>query len=234
MTLFFAEELSPAGGKLGPEESHHASRVLRHQPGDQLLVTRGEGIIYQAHFTVLTKKEAHFSIDSINRKEERPNYLHIAIAPTKSNDRFETFLEKATEAGIDEITPIISHHSERRVYKTARGLKIIQAAAKQSLACWWPRLNEPIDFEEFLKNREEEQGKRYIAHCAPGDKQNALAKLAAESRVTMLIGPEGDFSEGEVKSALAKGFVAASLGPKRLRTETAGIAVAFAHKLLGK
>lgn len=232
MNLFLAEELSEKGGFVGKEESHHAARVLRMSPGDKLLVTKGEGIIYEAEILNVSKSKVSFSNSSVFKKEKKERHCHIAIAPTKSNDRFETFLEKATECGADEITPLICEHSERKVYKTQRGQKILMAGAKQSLAAWWPKLNEPIAFSEFLSQEIPSDTSRFIAYCGEGEKLEILNKLPSHSKLLMLIGPEGDFSQKEAEKALEAEFQMVSLGSKRLRTETAGIAVAMAHGLL--
>ncbi len=225
MNLFLAEELTSEGGYLGKEESHHASRVLRMNMGDLLLTTQGTGIIYQSEITEAHKTQVVFKNLSVFKKESSPPYLHIAIAPTKSNDRFEFFLEKATEIGISEITPIICHNSERKVYKTDRGNKIVISAAKQSLACHWPVLNEPVRLTELKVEGSETQ--KFIAHCEKDDMPNILKELPSYAKVLMLIGPEGDFSPKEIEWAKTNGYTECSLGTKRLRTETAGIAVAL-------
>lgn len=225
MNLFFAETLHKDGGTLGKEESHHASRVLRLSIGNQILTTQGKGIIYLSEIIDISKSSTGFKNLDIYKKEDSPAYLHIAIAPTKSNDRFEFFLEKATEVGISEITPVICDHSERKVYKTERGQKIIASASKQSLACWWPRLNEPIRFSDLPDENDIE---KFIAHCESEDMPNILMKLSSFQKVLMLIGPEGDFSPAEIAEAKKQGYKECSLGKKRLRTETAGLAVALA------
>lgn len=230
MNLFLAEELSETGGKLDAVEAHHALRVLRLSPGDPLLVTQGKGVIYKAELTSISKQEALFKNQEIYSQEEKTRHLHIAIAPTKSNDRFEFFLEKATEVGIDEITPIICRNSERKVYKTERGQKIITSAAKQSLACRWPKLNEPVKLNDFAED--DLQVQKFIAHCEKDDMPNILPQLPSFSKILMLIGPEGDFSPSEIEWARQCGFKECSLGKKRLRTETAGITVALAFHMV--
>ena len=229
MHLFYADELNTERALLGKEESHHATRVLRLTPGTEVLVTQGKGIIYRAEIVQLSKSEALLDVKAIFSEEQRAHYLHIAIGPTKSLDRFEFFLEKATELGIDEITPLIAFHSERKVYKSERGRKIIMAGAKQSLSNWLPKLNEPVNFTDILSNTAE---KRFIAHCdAMRQRNDLLSELSIENNSLVLIGPEGDFSTAEIEQAVAKGFTEAHLGRKRLRTETAGLAVAMAAKL---
>ena len=148
-------------------------------------------------------------------------YTHIVVAPTKMNDRLEWFLEKATEIGVHEITPIICDHSERKVYKIDRAEKIIQAAMKQSLHYYIPKINEPISFAQFVKSNFE--GQKFIAHCEETDKKSLKSVLKPNQNIIMLIGPEGDFSEKEITLALENDFTAVSLGNTRLRTETAAI-----------
>lgn len=230
MNLFYTPHIQDGEGYLEKDESHHATRVLRMSSGDSVLITDGKGTIYKATLTAASKSETRFTIDDVYKKEDSPNgYLHIAIAPTKSNDRFEFFLEKATEIGISEITPIICDHSERKVYKTDRGQKIVSAAAKQSLACWWPTLHEPISLKDFLAK--DQEAEKFIAHCEKDDMPNILKELPSFAKVLMLIGPEGDFSIREIDAAKKTGYKECSLGRKRLRTETAGLAVALGFGL---
>jgi len=148
-------------------------------------------------------------------------YTHIAVAPTKMNDRLEWFLEKATEIGIHEITPIICDHSERKVYKIDRAEKIIQAAMKQSLHYYLPKINEPISFSQFVKLNFE--GQKFIAHCEETDKKSFKNEIKQKEKITILIGPEGDFSTKEINLAIANQFIPVTLGNTRLRTETAAL-----------
>jgi 16S rRNA (uracil1498-N3)-methyltransferase len=161
-------------------------------------------------------------IINVTKKTKPWNYdLHVAIAPTKNNDRMEWFLEKATEIGIDEITPIICQNSERRIVKIERFEKIIQSAMKQSLKYTLPKLNEPIKFNEFINQNFE--GKVCIAHCVKDEKKLLKEIIKPSDKITILIGPEGDFSLQEIKKAMDKKFNPISLGESRLRTETAGL-----------
>jgi len=148
--------------------------------------------------------------------------VHLAVAPTKMNDRYEWFLEKATEIGIDSITPIICDHSERKVIKPERFEKIIQSAMKQSLQCYLPKLNPVLTFKEFMKH--EIPGQKLIAHCEALKRQSFKSKILAKNDVTILIGPEGDFSVKEIEMALQHDYIPVTLGETRLRTETAAIA----------
>ena len=206
---------------LSAEESKHATKVLRKKEGDILNFTDGKGIFYTAEITVADARKCRLKIVSTEQKAKQHNYhLHIAIAPTKNMDRFEWFLEKATEIGIDEITPIICSRSERKVIKTERGNRILLSAMKQSLKYHLPKLNEAISLTDFLKSNVD--GAKYIAHCEKSDKLE-LRKENAEEKTLILIGPEGDFSSTEIEMALKNQFKAVSLGTSRLRTETAGI-----------
>lgn len=203
-------------------ESRHVVKVLRKKEGDILQITNGKGFLFKAKITFANDKKCEATIISANHKSKPWNYyLHLAVAPTKNNDRLEWFLEKATEIGIDEITPIICQNSERRVIKKERLEKIVQSAMKQSLKFTIPKLNDAVKFNEFLnKNKEKEL---LIAHCVEGKK--VLLKNAIENKteITILIGPEGDFSSQEIEKALSKKSTPISLGESRLRTETAAL-----------
>ena len=206
---------------LSAEESKHATKVLRKKEGDILNFTDGKGGFYKAKITIADTRKCRLEIVSTERKPKQHNYhLHIAIAPTKNMDRYEWFLEKATEIGIDEITPIICEHSERKVIKTERCKRILLSAMKQSLKFHQPKLNEAITLKDFLK--QEFEGNKYIAHCEDGEK-TALSTEEKAAKTTILIGPEGDFSPSEIEMTLQNQFKAISLGTSRLRTETAGL-----------
>jgi len=206
---------------LSAEESKHVTKVLRKKEGDILNFTDGKGHFYKAEITIADTRKCRLQVVSSKQKEKQHNYhLHIAIAPTKNIDRFEWFLEKATEIGIDEITPIICSHSERKVIKTKRCNRILLSAMKQSLKFHVPKLNEVISFNDFLK--QDFEGAKYIAHCEGGEKKELKTANKTE-KYLVLIGPEGDFSPKEIKMALQNNFKAVSLGKTRLRTETAGI-----------
>ena len=209
---------------LSTEESKHATKVLRKKDGDILYFTDGKGYFYKAKITVADTKKCRLKIISSKKKEKQHNYhLHIAIAPTKNMDRFEWFLEKATEIGIDEITPIICSRSERKAIKTERGNRILLTAMKQSLKYHLPKLNEAISISDFIK--QDFNGTKYIAHCEDEEKKE-LKTVNKTEQYLILIGPEGDFSQKEIDLALQNQFKAVSLGKSRLRTETAGIIAA--------
>ena len=203
------------------EESKHIVKVMRKNGGDILHVTNGLGFLFTTEIILGSDIKCTVKIVSFE-KSPLPKYqLHLAVAPTKMNDRYEWFLEKATEMGISEITPIICDHSERKFVKTDRFDKIIQSAMKQSLQVYLPKLNEPITFKEFLKTTP--NGLLLIAHCEETDKKTLKSVLKPNENVTLLIGPEGDFSNKEIELALEKKYVPVSLGNTRLRTETAAI-----------
>jgi 16S rRNA (uracil1498-N3)-methyltransferase len=220
MQLFFTNNTEKEF-TLSSEESKHICKVLRKKESDTLNFTDGKGNLLIAEITTADSRKTRVSIVKKQQKEKQHNYhLHIAIAPTKNMDRYEWFLEKATEIGIDEITPIICSRSERKVLKTERCNRILLSAMKQSLKFHLPKLNEAIALKDFLK--QDFEGNKYIAHCDNSVKQE-LREKKKEERTLIIIGPEGDFSPKEIKMALRNNFKAVSLGTSRLRTETAGI-----------
>jgi 16S rRNA (uracil1498-N3)-methyltransferase len=209
---------------LSAEESKHATKVLRKKEGDILNFTDGKGYFYKAKITVADTRKCRLQVVSSEQKEKQHNYhLHIAIAPTKNIDRFEWFLEKACEIGIDEITPIICSRSQRKAIKTERCTRILLSAMKQSIKFHLPKLNEAISLTDFIK--QDFKGNKYIAHCEDEEKKE-LKKVNKTDKYLILIGPEGDFSQKEIDLALQNQFKAVSLGTSRLRTETAGIIAA--------
>jgi 16S rRNA (uracil1498-N3)-methyltransferase len=235
MQLFYNPELTEHTQDFffSKEESRHIAKVLRKKEGDTLSISNGKGWLFTAQITIADiKKCAATIIDKVYF--ETHNYkLHLAVAPTKMNDRYEWFLEKATEIGIDSITPIICDHSERKVIKTERFEKIIQSAMKQSLQYHLPQLNPAISFTQFMQQKH--TGDLYIAHCEELDKRSLKSQLQSHTDITILIGPEGDFSVKEIQLALEKGYSPVTLGNTRLRTETAAIvachSVAFVNEL---
>lgn len=203
------------------EESKHIIKVLRKKDTDILFVTNGVGLLFKTEITLASDNKCTVKILSFEKAEPSKFHLHLAVAPTKMNDRFEWFLEKATEIGIHEITPIICDRSERKVINNDRFDKIILTAMKQSNVLFLPKLNEAITFKEFIKRKNE--GLHLIAHCEETDKKSLKSVLKPNENVTLLIGPEGDFSEKEIALALENNYVPVSLGNTRLRTETAAI-----------
>ena len=203
------------------EESKHIIKVLRKKDTDILFVTNGLGFLFKTEITLASDSKCTVKILSFEKSNPSPFYLHLAVAPTKMNDRFEWFLEKATEIGIHEITPIICEHSERKVINKDRFDKILLAAMKQANELYLPKLNDAITFKEFAAI--ERKGLKLIAHCETTEKQTLKSILKPNKDVTLLIGPEGDFSEKEISLAIDHKFVAVSLGKTRLRTETAAV-----------
>ena len=231
MQLFYNSEISIETKQITFDkiESKHIVRVLRKEENDILKITNGKGFLFDAKIRLASDKKCTAEIINFEEKQKPWNYyLHIAIAPTKNNDRIEWFLEKATEIGIDEITPIICSNSERRVIKLERFEKILQAAMKQSLKFTLPKLNKPIKLNEFIN--QDIDGKICIAHCESFDKNSKQGEkrflksiIDSSEKTTILIGPEGDFSSEEIKKCLKKNMIPISLGESRLRTETAGL-----------
>ncbi|WP_437395742.1 16S rRNA (uracil(1498)-N(3))-methyltransferase [Flagellimonas lutimaris] len=224
MQLFYNPTLDNSAKQFTfpPDESKHMVRVLRKSEGDIVHITNGKGYLFEAEILEADQKRCKARIIS-NRKSIPKRYkLHMVVAPTKMNDRYEWFLEKATEIGVDEITPIICDHSERKTIKLERMERVLQSAMKQSLQTVLPQLNPPILCREFLES-DVSTGLKFIAHCQEGDKMELKRKVIADNDTTILIGPEGDFSNEEIDLAKEKGYVPISLGRNRLRTETAAI-----------
>lgn len=203
------------------EESKHIIKVLRKKEGDVLQLTNGNGYLFEAEILEANPKKCKAQIISSEKTITRLHTLHLAVAPTKMNDRFEWFLEKATEIGVNEITPILCEHSERRVIKPERLKKVMQSAMKQSLQTFLPKLNPLTTYEDFLAKTSGDL--KFIAHCEDNEKAELKRRLAADKDVVILIGPEGDFSNNEISLAYEKGFTPVSLGRNRLRTETAAV-----------
>ncbi len=231
MNLFYSQNIIDPVSKLTPEESKHIVGVLRKSVGDIVFFTDGLGFIFKCIIQEANPNNCLIEIIEKNKgKDKRDFTLHIAIAPTKNISRFEWFLEKSTEIGVDCITPIICLHSERRDIKIARLNKVITSAMKQSLKSYHPVLKEKISFIELLDLPT--NGEKYIAYIN-NDVILELSKAYTPGKdVTILIGPEGDFSQEEVKLAVNKGFTPVSLGTSRLRTETAGIVACHTINIL--
>lgn len=235
MHLFYTPEiqLKDENFILSEDESKHCIRVLRLQLGDQIVLINGVGGWFEAEIIDAHPKRTLVKILSlIPNFNQRNHYLHIAIAPTKNIERLEWFLEKATEIGIDEITPILCAHSERKDLKPERLSKRITAAMKQSLKAYHPKLNALTSFGDFVQKVDSTQ--KFIAHCAEGEKAFLKDVLQIPSSCTILIGPEGDFSPKEIQSAIQHDFTLISLGEARLRTETAALAACFEVNFLNR
>ena len=223
MQLFYNPQLdgSIKQFSFNSEESKHIVKVLRKGVGDKLHITNGKGYLFEARILEADPKMCKAEIVLTEKKHQKMFWLHMAVAPTKMNDRFEWFLEKVTEIGVNEITPIICEHSERKIVKQERMERVIQSAMKQSLRTFMPQLNPAITFTEFLEK--EHKGLKFIAHCEDEEKVELKRRVAADKDVTILVGPEGDFSHSEIHKAYEKGFLPVSLSEARLRTETAAI-----------
>ncbi len=207
-------------------ESRHIVKVLRKKEGDTIHVTNGKNLLFKGHISSANEKKCKVQIAEIIPQKPIRNFLvHIAIAPTKNNTRFEWFLEKATEIGVDEISPLTCKHSERRVIKQERMQKVLQTAMKQSLQYKFPKLNKLTSFSTLISQNT--TGQKLIALCEldtlESKKKSLFEQLKPDSDVLILIGPEGGFSPEEIEQALQNSFIPVSLGVTRLRTETAGI-----------
>ena len=226
MQLFYNPEIQPNAFSFifDKEESRHIVKVLRKTEGSTIHISNGSGYLFTSEIIFASEKKCEVKIVKEEFHEPTPYSLHLAVAPTKLNDRYEWFLEKATEIGISEITPIICEHSERINFKADRFEKILQSAMKQSLQYYMPKLNEPVAFNTFVA--EQREGQLFIAHCEETEKRLLKNTLEPKKEVTILIGPEGDFSTKEITIALEKNYVPVSLGNTRLRTETAAIVAA--------
>jgi len=230
MNLFYTPEIAGSTHQLDEAESKHASRVLRLSEGDEVVLIDGAGGWYEARITDAHPKRC--SLEVLAKKanyQPLPYHLHVAMAPTKNIDRFEWFLEKATEIGISEITPLLCERSERRQVKNERLERILVSAMKQSLKAYKPVLHEITHLDAFVK--EEREGMKAMAHCMEGDRIE-LKRLGRRAQVTILVGPEGDFTPDEVALAMEQGYRGLSLGESRLRTETAGVHLCSAVSLL--
>jgi 16S rRNA (uracil1498-N3)-methyltransferase len=203
------------------EESRHIVKVLRKKKGDLLHITNGKGYLYEAEILLADPKKCKAQVIDEDKTIPRAHSLHLAVAPTKLNDRFEWFLEKATEIGINEITPILCANAERKTIKPERLERVLQAAMKQSLQTFLPKLNPLTPIEEFLEQTQGEQ--KFIAHCLKGEKMELKRGISPDKDIVVLIGPEGDFTKEEVALAYDKGYTPVALGRNRLRTETAAI-----------
>ena len=234
MQLFYNSEIKNGDSNFffDKEESKHIVKVLRKKESDKIFITNGLGYLFESEIILASEKKCEVKIIKETFQQPDTFYTHIAVAPTKMNDRLEWFLEKATEIGIHEITPIICDHSERKVYKIDRAEKIIQAAMKQSLHYYLPKINEPISLSQFVKSNID--GQKFIAHCEETDKKSFQKEIAKNEKVTILIGPEGDFSTKEINLAIANQFIPVTLGNTRLRTETAALVACHTIALLNE
>jgi len=227
MHVFYTPDIDSNEYVLNEDESRHCVKVLRLGIGSIVYLIDGKGGLYKAQIYLETKRNVTLKILEVTQEyNKRNHHLHIAIAPTKSIDRLEWFLEKATEIGIDEITPIICDRSERKIIKEDRLVKIITSAVKQSLQAYHPVLQPQMRLSDFLNLPN--HSNKMIAHCIDSEPRNYINQIAMPNqRYTILIGPEGDFSNEEIALALLNEYKPLSLGDTRLRTETAALAACF-------
>lgn len=225
MQLFYSQNLTPNDTQFSftKQESRHIAKVLRKQIGDTLHLTNGKGEVFTATLQSNDPKHCVVHIINVEQKKPLPYSLHLAISPTKLNDRFEWFLEKATEIGITQITPILCHHSERKVIKPERYQKIILSAGKQSLKYHFPVLHPMCSLKDFLEKQEDVPHQKLIAHCQDLERKSLKSQIKPKGNHIILVGPEGDFSATEITLATSMGYTGVSLGENRLRTETAAI-----------
>lgn len=245
MELFYSQDIAGGIVRLNQDESGHCIKVLRHKCGDEISVIDGCGTLYRCRITSDSHKGVEAVIlESTSNWGSHPYKLHLAVCPTKNNDRYEWFAEKACEIGFDTLSPIIGEHSERRILKTTRVEKILVSAAKQSLKAAVPVVNEPVSVKEFIASAKEFSGQvgndskmtgtlKLIAYCFEDERipRRSIREVLEEykgSEIVVMIGPEGDFSKDEAEMALAAGFIPVHLGESRLRTETAALTAAAA------
>ena len=235
MELFYSKDIEGGICRLDQDESGHCVRVLRHRSGDEISVIDGCGTLYRCRIT----SDSHKGVEAVVLESTEdwgahPYRLHLAVCPTKNNDRYEWFAEKACEIGFDVLSPVIGEHSERRVLKTVRVEKILVSAAKQSLKAAVPAVNEPVSVKEFIKSHSNEDGTlKLIAYCFEDERvpRRSIKEVLSgyEGKyIIVMIGPEGDFSAAEAEMALEAGFIPVHLGASRLRTETAALTAASA------
>lgn len=237
MQLFYTPDIEPhhAAFLLNEEESKHAVRVLRLQVGDTLHLVDGKGGLYETEILDAHPKRTSLKILKVQTEFGMlPYRLHMVVAPTKNMDRLEWFLEKATEVGLHEFTPIICEHSERKEVKVERLEKVAISAMKQSLKAYMPRVNPAISFHKFIQQATETRTNKGLAHCVDAEKKYIATAFEPKGDYLLLIGPEGDFSEKEISQALDAGFIPISLGDARLRTETAALASTIEVSLLNR
>ncbi|MCR5745812.1 MAG: 16S rRNA (uracil(1498)-N(3))-methyltransferase [Bacteroidales bacterium] len=231
MELFYSKTVSDGGRVLDAEESGHCVKVLRHSRGDTIHVVDGHGMLYDCTITDADPRAVAFEVNRwVENYGSHDYWLEMAVCPPKNIDRFEWFSEKATEIGVDRISPLFGDYSERKVFKPERIERLLVSAAKQSHKGAIPELAPAATVKEFLQ--QEREGLKLICYCdeATGktDIKEVLSQVPAQSKITIMIGPEGDFSRAEVALAIERGWQPVSLGDSRLRIETAAIVAAAA------
>lgn len=233
MHIFYTPDISGNIYILDETESKHCVRVLRLETGHEITLVDGRGGFYTAVITDSNPKRCTVKVLRSEINFELRNFqVHLAIAPTKNIERIEWFLEKATEIGIDSITPVLCRFSERKEIKTDRLEKVMVSAMKQSLKSYLPKLNPLTKFNDFV--RLPFDGQKFIAHCEEQQRDLLTGKIVPHSKYLILIGPEGDFSTEEIELAVQAGFHPVSLGESRLRTETAGLVACHTFHLMNQ
>lgn len=233
MQIFYAPDINGNTYTLPEEESKHCIRVLRLAQGDTITLIDGRGNLFSAQISTPSPKRCEVIVTNVKSDFGKRNFhIHLAIAPTKNLDRLEWFMEKCTEIGIDEFTLLLCEHSERKVANTERLEKIVISAVKQSIKAYMPKINELIPIKQFIQQPIE--GQKFIAHCNSWELPLLKDEIETGQGITVLIGPEGDFSPAEVELAEKSGFKGISLGRARLRTETAGVVACHIANLFGE
>jgi 16S rRNA (uracil1498-N3)-methyltransferase len=221
MHIFYTPDISSMCYRLSEDESKHAIRVLRLNLGDTVALIDGKGTMYKARIADPNPKRCEVIVEDVQTEFEKRSYqLHIAISPLKNADRFEWFIEKATEIGIDTITPLLCGRTEKKGFNLDRCNRIIESAMKQSIKAYRPLMNRPVKFPEFIKATENTVK---IIACCEGERELINKIYKPEQDVVILIGPEGDFTPEEIETAKTNGYIPITMGNSRLRTETAGI-----------
>ena len=253
MELFFSRDIDGSVCRLDADESAHCVKVLRHREGDDIHVIDGEGTLYTCRILSASPKEVEAQVTGVERDwGSHPYRLRMAVCPTKNTDRYEWFAEKATELGVDVITPVIGDHSERKVFKTDRLKRILLSASKQSLKGAVPQVDEPLPLRDLIISHSDSSCLKLICCCYEGEEKRVSIEGALKAfekpvyergkgwhyseetasfgipEIVILIGPEGDCSREEVELAVECGFRPVHLGPSRLRTETAALAAVAA------
>jgi 16S rRNA (uracil1498-N3)-methyltransferase len=233
MHIFYTPELSGNTYTLDETESKHCVRVLRLEKGDEITLVDGRGGWFTAEIADPNPKRCAVNVIKSELNFEQRNFqVQVAIAPTKNIERIEWFLEKATEIGIDRVTPLLCRYSERKEIKNERLEKVMVSAMKQSLKAYLPQLDELTKFNDFIS--QPFSGQKFIAHCEEQHRELLKNALKPDGNYLILIGPEGDFSTEEIRMAIDAGFVPVSLGDSRLRTETAGVVACHTFNLLNE
>ena len=229
MELFYSNDIEGGICRLDKDESGHCAKVLRHRCGDEISVIDGCGALYKCRITCDNPKGVEAIVLTCEENwGGHPYNLHMAVCPTKNNDRYEWFAEKACEVGLDRISPVIGEHSERRIFKTPRLEKILVSAAKQSLKAAVPAVSEPVSVKEFIQESADTDALKLIAYCFEDERvpRRSIKEVLEGfdgTDIIVMIGPEGDFSKAEAEMALEHGFIPVHLGASRLRTETAAL-----------